>query len=302
MLQQRAPCAGGQALSCGNCSVFVNWEGVGQVATKLPRRLEQARVKITYPNMTQRAREVLSGKSSVNLLGYLVNPARIRMALAYMKDNKNPWYEHIEIDEEALRELEEDFERHKRDNPIIDAEKHLSLSDVLDPLHEEDMRYSMYMDTDCVTPDIVPELLGQSYGTRPPPAAEVPTQPVTGTLHIPTVTVERVGQPCRAHEVPGLLGQAFPTLFEFGVGCDYRRFPNPLTTAQMLKHVMRLSDPRFAQHYRFLFFMVNIKNLEIAFKGVNALLKGGIVRRSPDGTYVDITEETLDSFASAVRG
>lgn len=280
--------------------MFINWEGVSQVAQKLPRRLEQARVKITYPNMNQRAREVLSGKSSINLLGYLVNPTKIRLALAYMKDNGNPLYKDIEIDHEALRQMEEDFERYKADNPVMDAERHLSLSDVLDPMYEEDMRYSMYMDTDCITPDILPDLLGESYGNVNRPAAEVPTQPAAAAPHVPTVTIERNGQPCRPHEVPNLLGQAFPTLFEYGVGCDYRRFSHPLTTAQMLKHVMRLSDPRFAQHYRFLFFMVNIKNLEIAFKGVNALLKGGIVRRSPDGTYIDITEETLDAFASAV--
>ena len=282
-------------MTTGNSALFVNWDGVGQVAEKLPRRLDEARVKIAYPNMNQ----TLAGRTPVNLLGYMVNPTKIRLALGYLR-KYNPLYAHVQLDEEAMTQIEEDFERYQRDNPIVDPYIQQTLSQALDPFNEQDVRYSMYMDSGNISPDIVPELLAEMYSARPAPgpAASQQTQPNTGG--VPTVTIQRNGMPCRAHEVPNLLGQAFPTLFPKGAGCDYRQYKTPLTTAQMLKHVMKLSDPRFSQHYRFLFFMVNMKNLEMAYKSVSAVLKGGVVRRDPEGGFVDITEETLDSFAKEV--
>ena len=284
-------------MTSGNCSLFINWDGVRQVAQKLPRRLEQARVKISYPNMNKTVGD--AGKSAVGLLGYMVNPEKIRLALGFLRAH-NPLYADVEIDTEAMEQIQRDFARYQRDNPIVDPNRGITLSEALDPFFEEDVRYSMYMDSESVSPDMVPEILAQTYAGRTPgqPPGSQETVPNTA---IPTVNIQRDSKPCRAHEVPNLLGQAFPTLFPKGVGCDYRRFKKPLSTSEMLKHVMKLSDPRFAQHYRFLFLMVNMKNLEMAFRGVSAVLKGGVVRRNPEGAFVDITEETLDAFAREVR-
>lgn len=287
-------------MTTGNCSLFINWDSVRQVAEKLPRRLEQARVKISYPNMNKTVGDAMSGKSAVGLLGYMVNPEKIRLALGFLKD-RNPLYAHVQIDTEALDQIQSDFARYQRDNPIVDPSRGMTLSDALDPYFDEDVRYSMYMDSEGVSPDMVPDILAQTYAGRTPRQPPDSQETVPNTP-IPTVNIQRDGKPCRAHEVPNLLGQAFPTLFPKGVGCDYRRFKKPLSTPQMLKHVIKLSDPRFAQHYRFVFLMVNMKNLEMAFRGVSAVLKGGVVRRNPEGAYVDITEQTLDAFAREVCG
>ena len=101
------------------------------------------------------------------------------------------------------------------------------------------------------------------------------------------------------HETPFLLAQAFPTLFPTGGG-NYKNFSTPMSTAEFLEHTMLFGDPRFSQHYRYLFMMVNMKNLDMAFRSVGPALKGRIVRSKIDGSLEDMTEELFEQFAKTV--
>ena len=109
--------------------------------------------------------------------------------------------------------------------------------------------------------------------------------------NISPVVIDRSGLPCRPHEVPDLLARAFPSLFPKGDNADYRHYVVPLTTAEMLAHTVRFADPRFSRHYRYIFMMVNVKNLDAAFKSIGALLNGRVLRTRAGGVVEDVTEE-----------
>lgn len=78
-------------------------------------------------------------------------------------------------------------------------------------------------------------------------------------------------------------------------------FPTPLSTAEMLAHTVKFGDPRFSQHPRYVFMMVNIKNLDMAYRSIGPALKGRILKSKVDGGVVDMTEDMIEKFSKVVR-
>ena len=260
--------SGGQSKSFGNASFFVNWDAVPQIASKLPRGLDELRVVVKYPAKNVEGRSALQG-----VIGYKecimdVNPARLRKCLVHLRDN-NLLYTHVHLDEETLLSLE-----HERREAVK-----MGLDDVFKDWDDCEQRFTTSINIDPVAPRDVGRALGDQYGDA---------------------SVVRNGNAVRPHEVDDLLAQCFPSLFPDGNGAAYRRFRVPLSTAEMLQHTMRFGDPRFTKHYRYLFMMVNVKNLDIGYRSISATLKGRIKKKNMDGTVQDVTEEMIAKFSKVV--
>ena len=258
--------SGGQAKSFGNTSFFVNWDSVPQIASKLPRGLHELRVIVKYP-----ARNVEGRASVQGLIGYkecilAVRPDKVRECLGYLQVH-NDLYQHVHFDDATLRSLEEERE----------AAKSWGLDDVFQDWDECEQRFTTSMNVDPVAPRDVARALGDQY-----------------------TTVIREGNAVRPHEVQNLLAQCFPSLFPNGTGAAYRGFTVPLSTAEMLQHTMRFGDPRFTKHYRYVFMMVNVKNLDIGYKSISATLKGRITKTNMDGSVDDVTEDMISQFSRPV--
>jgi len=88
----------------GNCSLFVNWEGVADVAKKLPRGIDEVRVKFSYGDKINAGKDKLAGKLNIKALGYKVNPHKVHSALLYLLDN-NPLYRTVTIDEQTMQSI-----------------------------------------------------------------------------------------------------------------------------------------------------------------------------------------------------
>jgi len=256
----------------GNTSFFVNWDGVRQAATKLPRRLEEAKVKFSYPERSMKGKNTLAGKAGLRALAYMVNPQRVLRALQFLMLHNPLYRDHVVLDREALHAIDDMC---------------MSATGGLDELFERfakgdqmDTRFTTLVSASPVTPDEVAGVLCEKYGE---------------------VTVERVGGPVRPHEEPTLLMQAFPSHFPLGVGGDYKQYPVPLTISEMFSHTVKFGDPRFAKDYRYVFMMTNIKALEAGYKSIASMLKGKVLKSKIDGSVEDITEQLLEGYSKVVR-
>lgn len=244
-----------------------------QVAEKLPRKLTDVRVKFTYPHMGGKKADAFRGKYGLRGLALKVDVQKVRRALYYLHRN-NYLYENVEISDELLRQLEEDC------GPIPDIEEAL-VEQALREQEEATTRFSTCMSSNPITPDQIPKILADEYGNY--------------------VNIQRNGVAVHAHEQPNLLGMCFPTLFPEGTGNDYRNYEIPLTTSEMVEHTLKFGDPRFSQHYRYLFMMINVKNLEAAYKTISPCMKGRVMKRTVDGSMVEVTPEVFNDFTKVVR-
>jgi hypothetical protein len=199
-----------------------------------------------------------------------VDAKKLRSCLGYLMEHNKRIYGHVVPDEATLADLE----------PEREAAVDMTLDDVFAHWDEHEQRFTTTLNVDPVAPRDVGGILGKQYGRA---------------------EITRAGAPVRPHEVPDLLAQCFPSLFPKGVGANYREFKVPLTTAEMLTHTIQFGDPRFAQHYRYLFMMVNIKNLDAAYNSISATLSGSIKRANIDGELEDITDEMIAKFSNVVR-
>ena len=258
----------GQSKSFGNTSFFVNWDSVGEVAKKLPRGLREARIVIKYPTTAVEGREALRTLTGFKEMALNVDPQKLRNCLGWLKEH-NHLYKDVVRDDEAIRSLE------RERTEAMD----MRLDDVFRDWNAHEQRFTTAININPVPPSEVGRVLGEQYGRT---------------------EITRDGVPVRPHEIPDLLAQCFPSLFPRGEGSDYRSFKVPLTTAEMLEHTVRFADPRFSRHYRYVFMMVNVKNLDIGYRSISATLKGRIRRANLRGELDDITEEVIARFSKAV--
>ena len=254
----------GQSKSFGNTSFFVNWDTVGEVAQKLPRRVEDMRILVRYPAKHVQGRDELYREVALR-----VNPEKLRACIGYLLEHNQHLYGNVRMDEDTLQSLED-----ARQQAVA-----MGLDDIFRDWDDAEQRFTTTVNIDPVAPNTIGDVLAQQHG--------------------PT-TITRSGGPVRPHEVPDLLAQCFPSLFPTGAGANYRAFKVPLSTAEMLQHTVQFGDPRFAQHMRYLFMMVNIKNLDTAYRSISATLQGSVKRANMQGEIEDYTDELIDKIGSVV--
>lgn len=259
----------GQCKSFGNVSFFVNWDTVGEVAQKLPRNVNELRVFVKYPEKSVDGADQLRRKLALKEVVLNVNPSKLRACLGWLQVHNERLYGRITRDEAVLADLERER---------TEAQT-MTLDDVFGDWDGREQRFTTTVNMDPVGARDVGRVLRDQYGR---------------------VEITRDGGPVRPHEVPDLLAQSFPSLFPRGVGADYRHLRVPLSTAEMLEHTIRFGDPRFAQHYRYLFMMVNVKNLDMAYGSISATLKGRVKKTALDGSIEDVTEEMIGQFSKVV--
>lgn len=268
---------GGQCKTRSNCTLFLNWDGVKQVATRLPRHVTDVKVKFSYPakrtaaNGETETGETITGQRAIKTLYYDVSADRIRRALVWLVDN-NPLYRHVHIDEECIDHLREDCRR-------MAAMPDPDLDSIFADMDNGFSRQSTCLPEQPLATADIPQVLSQQYGS---------------------MAVEKNGELVRAHELANLLGMLFPTLFPDAVSGDYRNYRVPLTTAQMMKHCCSFADTRCARNYRFVFTMVNIKNMEAAFGSIGLCLRGRISKHREDGSQVEVTDTLLEEISKPV--
>ena len=182
----------------------------------------------------------------LRMISLKVHPDRILQCLGWLREH-NPLYRDVVTDEEALQSLRDAYQ---------DAVG-MNLEQALAEFDNFEERVSSMMGVDPVPVQEKPAALAENIGA---------------------VVIERTGQACRPHEVPDLLARAFPSLFPTGTNSDYRSYTVPLTASEMLEHTVRFADPRFSRHYRYVFMMVNVKNLDSAYKSIGAALTGRVLR------------------------
>jgi hypothetical protein len=250
--------------------MFVNWDSVKDVAEKLPRKLTDCHVKFMYPNKNIAGKDLLKGANAIKVLGYKVDAQKVRVALLYLINN-NYLYREINIDAETMKQLEEDC-----------SKKDVTLDEIFKDIDDASNRYNLCMPEHPVDVEDVAEVLSNEYGKK------------NNTIYI-----HRKGNVCYADQVPNLLGQAFLCLFPDGQGGDYRNFPVKLTTAEYLEHSMEFGDPRFSQHYRYLFMMVNLKNLEAAYKSISATMKGKLTNDELNAAGI-MTDDVFEEMSKPV--
>lgn len=231
----------------------------------------------SYTDATNRGCEILRRKTGLRAVAFKINADKVRRAIYWLVSN-NDLYKNVHIDDSVLAELREACGEVTLESIFGQGN---NLSERLDPTS---VRFSTCMDVNPITPEQLPGILAEQYGAEGP-----------------TVTINREGGPCNLKEVPNLLAQVFPTLFPDGKGSNYTQFLVPMTTAEMLTHTMRFGDPRFARHYRYLFMMTNIKNLDTAYRSISTVMKGRILKTTADGFVQDVTPETFDEFSKPVR-
>lgn len=270
----------GQHKTTGNVCFFMNWEAISQAAHILPRHVKDCQVVFSYPN----SRLTSYGRTA----GYTVRPSVVREALLYLcRENKLYQDNRILIDDAYLHELEDEFRRRP---PTLDE----AVGD--DEDGESNRRGSTIRYTGMINQRQLP-LQGSS---------------VSNIGSLLRVNIERRGEPCNRYTEGQLLAMCFPSLFPVGKGGDYRYYESPLTTAEFLHHCMMFGDPRFTRHYRyfgisplvnfyrFLFMMVNIKNLDSAKNSMNACLNGRAVTRDNQGNLIDITDKVITRMTDYV--
>jgi hypothetical protein len=290
----------GQTKTKGNCCFFVNWDGVEQTLDKLPRALDECKIRFTYPNK----------KFTPTDLAYKVNPTLLRKAAAYLLANNVRYYsKNLKLDDDMINMIR-DYRRKAIE--AIGRDRGFSLDEVLNEdefdigkalgLQEpEFVRYSTVLNHSNVSSEEIPEVIAQRYGSKGTPAnnAQANTQD-NSTQQGNPININRSGGPLRYHENPDLLPNAFPSLYPDGEGGNYKNFTVPLTTSEYLKHTMTFGDPRFMRHYRYLFMMCNVKNLEKAYKTIAPIMNGRVMMSKVDGEEVDITDEYLQKIGSTV--
>ena len=259
----------GQSKSFGNTSFFVNWDTVGEVAQKLPRSVSDMRILVRYPAKHVQGRDELYRLAGLKEVALTVNPEKLRACLGYLQQKNPRIYMNVSMDNETLESLEQ-----ARREAVA-----MGLDDVFRDWDDAEQRFTTTVNIDPVAPNAVADVLAHQHG--------------------PTM-ITRSGGPVRPHEVPDLLAQCFPSLFPTGAGANYRQFKVPLSTAEMLTHTVQFGDPRFAQHMRYMFMMVNIKNLDMAYRSISATLRGSVKRTNMDGDLEDVTDELLEKIARVV--
>jgi len=267
----------------GNCSLFVNWDGVVDVAKKLPRDIDEVRVKFSYGDKLNAGKDRLASKANLKALGYKVNPLKVHSALLWLLDH-NPLYRTVTIDEETLKSIRDAC-----------GQEHVpNIQEALDEIENAPTRYTTCLSSNPLTATDVADIIRKDFGGARGSQRSLSTQINE------SVTVERGNEPCRAHEVGNLLGKILPTLFPDGISGDYRNYRRPLTTSEMLAHTSKLGDPRFTRHTRYMFVMVNIKNMEAAYSSIGTSLKGRIMKKKADGSTEDLTQEMFDQLIKVV--
>ena len=245
-----------------------------EVAQKLPRNVHEARVMIRYPVRNVGGKALLDGLTSIKTSDFKVDAEKLRVCLGWLcEEGNNSLYQHVGIDHDTLRSLE---------TSRMDATGR-TIQEALDQFDELDARYCSALNMDPVQSSHIPDILREQYSR----AGEQ------------RVELERMGEPVLPHRTDRLLAQCFPSLFPDGGG-NYRHFSVPLSTAEMLAHTVKFADPRFSQHYRYIFMMVNMKNLDMAYRGIAPALKGRILKSKVDGTVVDFTEDMFEKFSRVV--
>ena len=251
-------------------SFFVNWDTVGEVAQKLPRNVDELKILVRYPQKNIQGTDQMRRKLAMKEMALNVNPSKLRSCLGWLQVHNKRLYEHVTRDDAVLADLERERMQAQTTN----------LDNVFADWDEREQRFTTTVNMDPVAPRDLGRVLKDQYGR---------------------VEITRDGGPVRPHEVPDLLAQSFPSLFPTGVGADYRHLRVPLSTAEMLEHTIRFADQRFAQHYRYLFMMVNVKNLDMAYGSISATLKGRVKKAGMDGSVADVTEEMIGQFSKVVR-
>ena len=259
----------GQCKSFGNVSFFVNWDTVGEVAQKLPRNVEELKIMVRYPEKNIKGTDQVRRKVALKEVALNVNPSKLRSCLGWLQVHNHRLYGNVTRDDAVLADLERER---------AEAQT-MTLNDVFGDWDDREQRFTTTVNMDPVGGRDVGRVLRDQYGR---------------------VEITRDGGPVKPHEVPDLLAQSFPSLFPTGAGADYRHLKVPLSTAEMLEHTIRFGDQRFAQHYRYLFMMVNVKNLDMAYGSISATLKGRVKKAGMDGSVADVTEEMIGQFSKVV--
>jgi len=263
----------------------VNWKGVADAAEKLPRGIDEVHVKFSYGDKINAGKDKLSGKLNLKALGYKVNPQKVHSALLWLMEH-NPLYHNVSINEDTMSSIRE----------MCAQPKIPDIQQALDEIDEVTTRHTTCLSATPLTPTDVADILRREYGggrsRRGPDLSQVPNN---------TVTIERGNEVCRGYEVDNLLGKVFPTMFPDGYSGNYRSYTRPLSNSEMLAHTSKLADPRFTRHTRYMFLMVNIKNMEAAYSSIGTALKGRIMKTKADGSTVDMTQDMFDELVKVVR-
>jgi len=248
-------CVGGQSKSSGQCYFFVQWDGLKNVASKLPRRVTECRVYFVH--------EDKNGNVVKRIVSYKVNPARILEALHYLIAHNWLYKNNTQIDEAVLQEIRDIHRQYDADGNELPNTLDAIFTENAVEDEDERVRYSAILQESGEFRDVIASINDQ-YG-------------VGKGRRIPETTIDRTGEPVYASKFDHLGAHIFPSLFPDGLGSNYKHFQVPMTTAQYLKHTMAFADRRFAGHYRYLFVMQNIKSMEAANSSVSAVMNGRIV-------------------------
>lgn len=226
------------------------------------------RIIVRYPEKSVKGKDALQRMAGVKEVALNVNPSKLRACIGYLQVHNPRLYGRVQMNEEAMADLERE-----RSEAVA-----MGLNDVFRDWDDHEQRFTTTVNMDPVAPTDVSRILGTQYGKT---------------------EITRDGGPVKPHEVPDLLAQCFPSLFPSGGG-NFREFQVPLTPSEMLEHTTQFGDPRFAQHLRYMFMMVNIKNLDIAYRSISTTLRGRVKKANMDGSIADVTEEMISNFSSVV--
>lgn len=285
-LQRTAPNLDAQLGYRGNVVNFA--QDVFGFATRLPIPLRRA-AQFVYVRRQQ----------GTNYKDFLVRPARIFAALYWLRDN-NIHYRDIEIDENALHELDtaggdqcvvEHLSRYQNE---AEQQQHPDLLQAR--IHDGDIAplfQPISQPSDACGPVNVDEEEALQYGVQHSSAIQIQTltnrQSLGRVLRlgpdenqpqqqaVPVVDgPEIIQQPLDEFNTEGLIGMAFPTLFPTGAGDLNSINPNrfqKIPTALYFQHLMKYHDRRFAQHPAFCFYAMNSVMRWSAMKNATICLK-----------------------------
>ena len=267
---------GGQSKSKGNTTFIMNWGSVSQVATVLPRNISECQIWFRYSNQNKGSRAFL----------YKVDPQLVRQALLWLIENDELYKDKVALSDNVIQELIDEKEKLMKEL----NDQGITLESICEEVDQQ-MRFTG-MVGDALNSGImseVPHIIQQNYvqnGDR-----NEAQQPVE---------ITRGGGLLQASKVTNLLGYAFPTLFRYGTEGNYKMYKVHMSTVQFFRHTMRFADPIFTQHYRFIFCMVNLCNLETAMKSIQPCLNGHVYRKFRDGEEQDVTEQYISDMGDKV--
>jgi len=223
----------GQTKTFNNCCFFTNENVLKETITKLPRAPEECGVIFKYP-----------GKNDTTITRgiYAIRPDKIREALKLLI-RINKWYKNISIDESVMTRLEADQAQDEANNVQLPA--------------ENQQLYSGFVGENVGGGNIV-DLTAERFRNR-----------YSGK----TITIDGARTGLMYHSDPDIIAKAFPTLFPTGEGGNFKEYKKKMSLTKFLSHCMMFYDMRFCQSYRFLFVMVNLKNIESAYGGISALFQ-----------------------------